>query len=247
MDDIRARLYRMYNIKLEQFEGPMDLLLQLIEKNELDITRVSLAKVADQFIVFMQENQEISLEQMADFLDVAARLLLLKSKALLPILQFTEEEEEEIMDLEERLKMHAFFKERAMFLGEKVKEGRRMFSREAFVGFEKMFLPRVEELHIFPEDLENAIKKLLDALPDLEKLKEKVLRKTVRLEEKIRRLQALISKRAKFTFFEVIRDRNNYVEVIVSFLAILELVRQKQMTVRQEDYFGDIYVERAGK
>lgn len=234
----------MYHITLEQYEGPIEVLLELIEKNELDITRLSLARVADQFIEYMERSDELPLEQMADFLDIGARLLLLKSKALVPVLEFTEEEEEEILDLEERLKMHALFKGKAVLLGEKVKEGRRMFSREGFVGLEKMFLPDVKALQILSSDLGTSIRKLLESLPDLEKLKEKVLQKTIRLEEKIRRLKKLIAKRTQFTFFEIIQDRNDRGEIVVSFLAILELVRQKQMTVRQDDDFGDMYVER---
>ncbi len=234
----------MYSIKLEQFEGPMDLLLQLIEKNELDITRVSLARVADQFIEYMESNHNLPLEQMADFLDTAARLLLLKSKALLPVLQFTEEEEEEIVDLEERLRLYALFKEKAMLLGGMAEEQRYMFSREAFVGLDKMFLPDPSMLRVLSSDLESALKKLLDTIPDPEKLKEKILRRTIRLEEKIKRLKELILQRTKFTFFEIIRDRRDHGEIVVSFLAILELVRQKHMTVRQEDNFGDMYVEK---
>lgn len=234
----------MYSIKLEQFEGPMDLLLQLIEKNELDITRVSLARVSDQFITYMESNQSLPLEQMADFLDTAARLLLLKSKALLPVLQFTEEEEEEIVDLEERLKLYALFKEKAMMLGGMTEEKRWMFSREAFVGLDRVFLPDPLRLQILSSDLEGALKKLLDTIPDAEKLKEKILRRTMRLEEKIKRLKELVLRRAKFTFFEIIQDRRDHGEIVVSFLAILELVRQRHMTVRQDDSFGDMYVEK---
>lgn len=237
----------MYTIKIEQFEGPMDLLLQLIEKNELDITRLSLASVADQFVEYMEAHSALPLEQMADFLDTAARLLLLKSKALLPVLQFTEEEEEEIVDLEERLKLHALFKEKAIFLGGHFEDDRCMFSREAFMGLESLFLPDKESLKIASEDLYGSLKKLLDALPDPEKLKEKVLQKTIRLEERIRGLKQLIAQRLKCTFFEIIQDRGDRGEIVVSFLAVLELVRQKHMVVRQDDSFGDMYIEKVSE
>src|SRR5664280_991792 len=99
-----------YQIKTEQFEGPMDLLLQMTEEQKLDITRVSLAKTAYQYLQYIANTQNITLEHLADFLSVASRLILIKSKALLPMLEFTEEEEEEIKDLEYQLAQYKKFK-----------------------------------------------------------------------------------------------------------------------------------------
>ena len=82
----------MYQIKTEQFEGPLDLLLDLIEKEEVDITRVSLAKITDQYLEYINAQEDISLHNLTDFLSVAAKLILIKSHALLPLLQLDEEE-----------------------------------------------------------------------------------------------------------------------------------------------------------
>lgn len=234
----------MYQVKTDQFEGPLDVLLALIEKNELDITRLSLARVADQFVAHMETNTAIPLETLADFLDVAARLLLLKSKALLPVLQFTEEEEEEIADLEERLRVYALFKEKVPLLKEMTRGGWKFFSRESWLGLESLFTPNIESLKLTKEELGEAFLKLLEAIPDPKKLKEKILRTTMRLEEKIRHLKQFLSRKGSFAFFEVVRNRRDRGEVVVSFLAMLELVRSRHLSARQDDLFGDIYAQR---
>ena len=125
----------MLNIKINSFEGPLGLLLQLIEKEEMDITQVSLAKIADQYIEYINEADNINPEEMADFLVVATRLLLIKSKALLPFLY--PEEEEEIKDLEFQLKMYKEFLEA-------------MKKIEALIGRKRFMFPRKRiHLHVF--------------------------------------------------------------------------------------------------
>ena len=86
----------MYHVRLEQFEGPLPLLLSLIEKEKLDVTRLALAALADQYLDHIENEGDVPLPHLSQFLAVASRLLLLKSRALLPILSFTEEEEREI-------------------------------------------------------------------------------------------------------------------------------------------------------
>ena len=102
-----------YHFQLEKFEGPLDILLNLIEKEKLSITEVSLAQIADQFLAYIDGNENINLEQLSGFLSVATRLILIKSRALLPILTFTEEEEESIQDLEEHLRLYQLFRDQA--------------------------------------------------------------------------------------------------------------------------------------
>ena len=88
-----------YHFRLDHFEGPLDLLLSLIEREKLDITTVSLAQIADQYLEYLSTEKNVTLENLAAFLSVASRLLLIKSRALLPVLTFTEEEEESVDDL----------------------------------------------------------------------------------------------------------------------------------------------------
>ena len=128
-----------YNIKLEQFEGPLDLLLQLTEQEKLDITRVSLAQIADQYLEYISNAKNITLAHLADFLSVASKLILIKSKALLPLLQFTEEEEEEIKDLEHQLAEYKKFKEAAQKLNDVFHSPFTYFSRKGFIGLGNVF------------------------------------------------------------------------------------------------------------
>jgi segregation and condensation protein A len=123
----------MYNIKIEQFEGPMDLLLELISKEKLDITGISLAQIADQYLKYLEEKKDINIVNLADFLTVAAKLILLKSKALLPLLNLSEEDEEEIFDLERQLEEYKKFKLIAPEIEKIYNNNNQSFSRDNFI------------------------------------------------------------------------------------------------------------------
>ena len=121
------------NFKIDKFEGPLGLLLQLIEKEELDITQISLAKIADQYIEYIKQAKELKPEELADFLVVAAKLLLIKSRALLPFLKG--EAEQEIQEFEEQLRMYQEFlsaaKKLEIIIGQKRFSFAREFNRQA--------------------------------------------------------------------------------------------------------------------
>lgn len=234
----------MYLIKTEHFEGPLDLLLQLIEKNELDITRLSLAAVADQYVEYVESSENISIEHMADFLGVAARLLLLKSRALLPTLDIEEEGEEDVEDLEEQLKLYKRFKEVSMEMGKALDGGNKMFGRAGFIGVDRSFVFDISHLKVTAVDLRSVFAKVLAAIPDPEKLKEKIIRRTISLEEKVGQLKAFIAAKTKFLFSEVAGAREDRVNTVVSFLAILELVKKREVEARQEGSFEEIEIHR---
>ncbi len=121
-----------YKVKLEQFEGPLDLLLELIEKEKLDITNLSLTKVADEYLSYIEDRENITLDSLASFLSVASRLILIKSRALLPLLKFSEEEEEEIKDLEYQLAEYKKFKDLSKKIGNIAGSSRTSFLAEDF-------------------------------------------------------------------------------------------------------------------
>jgi segregation and condensation protein A len=226
-----------YHIKLEQFEGPLDLLLQLTEQEKLDITRVSLAKIADQFLEYIANAQDITLEHLADFLSVASRLILIKSKALLPLLQFTEEEEEEIKDLEHQLAEYKKFKEAAKNLSFLYGSPRESFSREGFLGLGVVFYPPA---NITGDDLAKVFSKILGEIPILEKLEEEMVKEVLTLEERIVHLQDTLRERVQTSFSELVANAKDKVEVVVSFLAMLELMKQKLIHVEQGELFSEI-------
>ncbi|HEX8974034.1 MAG TPA: segregation/condensation protein A [Patescibacteria group bacterium] len=229
-----------YHIKLEQFEGPLDLLLQLTEQEKLDITRVSLAQIADQYLDYISHAQNITLDHLADFLSVAARLILIKSKALLPLLEFTEEEEEEIRDLEHQLAEYKKFKDAAKKVGDLVDAPFVSFTREGFSGLGVVFYPPE---NMTAEDLKKAFEKVVGEIPVVEKLEQETVRDILTLEEKIVHLQDALRQRAHASFSELIANAKDKVEVVVSFLAMLELVKQRIIHVEQEGLFSEIQLK----
>lgn len=230
-----------YHIRLEQFEGPLDLLLSLIEKEKLDITHVSLAKVADQYLKYLETEESISLDNLAAFLSVAARLILIKSRALLPILEFSDEEEESMDDLELRLKEYQRFREAAGKLGAAFHRKEHAYARESFLGTQVVFYP---QSGLTAMDLRAHFESVLGEIPVLEVLPEKEIRAIITLEEKILHLKDTLAQRAESSFAELTRSTTDRVEVIISFLAVLEMVKQRIIFVEQDRFFSDIRIKR---
>ena len=190
-------IFMSFTVKLEQFEGPLDLLLELIQKEKLEITRISLAKVTDSYLSHLKQNLDISSENLADFLVVAARLILIKSKALLPILELTPEEEESIFDLEARLAMYKKFKEAAEMLGARFDKHQFSFSREGYESVQRGFFP--------PDDvdanvLEKVFRRILAEIPQKDKLFEERVKEVITLEQKIDELKLSLQQRIETNF-----------------------------------------------
>jgi len=234
----------MIKVKLEKFEGPLSLLLKLIEQEKLDVTEVSLSKVADQFIEYINNLVAIDPEETADFLVVAARLLLIKSKALLPYLY--PEEAEEIEEFEHQLKMYQEFlaasqKIQAM-IGTKHFMFARPFNRKVIIVKENNFSP--------PKDLKanllaNVFAEIIGKVKPIEqKLTEQTLEHKINIEDKILSIQNNLLNRIKLNFSSIISDAKNKTEMIVSFLAMLELVRMRDIDVLQEEMFGEIEISK---
>ena len=226
-----------YQIKTEQFEGPMDLLLQMTEDQKLDITRLSLAKVADQYLEYIANAQNITLGHLADFLSIASRLILIKSKALLPLLEFTEEEETEIKDLEYQLAEYKKFKEAARNLAVLFNCSKESFSREEFLGRSVVFFPPE---NITADDLAKIFSKILGEIPIVDKLEEEMVREVITLEEKIIHLQNTLREKVQTSFSEIVANAKDKIEIVVSFLAMLELIKQKLIHVEQGELFSEI-------
>lgn len=229
-----------YRIKIEKFEGPLDLLLELIEKEKMDITEVSLSKVADQYLQYLEKAEEINPANLADFLSVAAKLILLKSKALLPEIEIEEEDEESIEDLKLRLQEYKRFKEAAQVLAALYKNKDRLFERTYIGNVAHAFYPG-EQLD------QNAIllaaQGLSRVLDKFERLRKETVRATVSIKEKISDIQSMLSAQTKFRFNSIIEKSKSKVDAIVSFLALLELIKQKLVMVRQSANFSDIEIE----
>ena len=239
-------------IKFDKFEGPLGLLLEIIEKEEMDITEVSLAKIADQYVEYIKDNPKINPDKMADFLVVASRLLLIKSKALLPYL-YTEEEEE-LEELEDQLKMYKEFLEAAkkveVMIGRKKFMFAREFNRRAMLS--NINCTKEGEANIFSppkklakEDLQIVFKELISHInPPLKALEEEKLEHKVRIEDKILSIQKMLIEKIKFSFNKLLNKSNSKTEVIVSFLAMLELIKQRNIAVNQNELFSEIVINK---
>lgn len=230
-----------YTVKVEQFEGPLDLLLGLIEQNKLDITQLSLSRITEQYIQTLEEASEnISPHELADFLVVAAKLLLIKSKALMPYLSWGEEEEG--ADLEKQLKMYKEYFEASKIIQKLISKKRFSFFREKFlvsgdIGFHP---PR----SITPNRLADIFRVIVEGLMPLSYLPKSVIRRTMNIQEKISRIRNLILNQAHVHFSRILKEAKDKTEVIVSFLAILELMKQKEVIVKQGAIFEDIIIEK---
>jgi segregation and condensation protein A len=233
----------MIEIKTGQFQGPLGLLLQLIEKEELDITQVSWAKIADQYIEYIKEASHINPEEMADFLVVAARLLLIKSKALLPFLY--PEEEKEISDLENQLRMYKEFleamKKIEAMIGKKKFMFAREFNRQAILASAHIFSP---PKNISLGNLKMVFEDILGRIIPAPKLEEEMLERTIHIEEKIESIKQSLLERLKINFSNILKEAKSKTEIIVSFLAMLELIKQRDIQVSQEGLFNEIEISR---
>ena len=230
-----------YIVKIELYEGPMDLLLKLIEKQELDITRVSLAAITDQYLIHLRLIEEVRPEAIVDFLVVAARLLLIKSRMLLPRPPAIEGEEEEDPgeQLARQLRMYKRFKEVAGLLRQKQESGLRAYPRLA--PLPKM-QHRINLDGLSLEDLLDGMKQALEAHPPAIAVNHMVAPLAIRVEDKIEYIMRLTRQRRRFSFQHFLGSSSSRMEIIVSFLAVLELIKRRQIRVLQDKLFGEIMI-----
>ena len=181
----------MYTVKIKKFDGPLDLLLRLIEDKKLEITEISLAEVTDQFLEYLENCQSINISLLADFLVIASRLILIKSKALLPTIELTESEEENIENLKRQLQEYKKFKELAKLLGRAARKNYISYSRPAYLNFKTIFYP---PNNIGKKDIYKSFSRFLSKLPEPEKITQKVISKVISLEEKIKQIKKNLKK-----------------------------------------------------
>ncbi|MFH0873626.1 MAG: ScpA family protein [Candidatus Komeilibacteria bacterium] len=228
----------MHKVSLEQFEGPLDLLLQLIEQQELDITTVSLAHVTDQYLQYLEKLEQIVPEEVADFLLVASKLIYLKSKYLLPNLTIADEQD--ATDLERQLKMYQQYYEASKVIEQMIAKRRFTFVREhpLKVKFEQEFTPPPA---LKLTDLSTAMRSVIERLGEIKILPRIMMARAVSIKERIQHFRELLTKNIKLSF-DRFHDKDNKVDTIVSFLALLELVKQRFVTVEQENLFTEITI-----
>lgn len=237
-----------FAIKTEVFEGPLELLLDLIEKRKLLINDISLAAVTDDYMAYVssvaegksEDQSGNQLGETAQFVLVAATLLLIKSKSLLPVLDLTDEEERHIEDLDMRLKLYKIYKEASGRIRSSFGE-RMLYARTSRASTSPLFMP---DSYTTPVELRQAISSVLCNLPKKASPRTNVsVRKVVSLEEVMRHLQDRITRQFKISF-SAFSGGGERGDVIVSFLAVLELIKQGMVMVLQSERFADFDIER---
>ena len=227
-----------YQVKLEQFEGPLDLLLQLIEKEKLPIIDISLAKVSEEYLCYIHDNCEINPEELVDFLVIATKLLLIKSKLLLPTL----DEDDTEIDLSSQLKIYKVFLDASLNIEDLIEKKRFSFIREkSSIKTLPSFSP---PKNISGGDLRVIFSRLLKGLKKLFILPESVMQKSITLKDKIFQIKNILNKMDEVPFDSLMSTSNSKIEVIVGFLALLELIKGKEIQVAQCDSFGKIMIKK---
>lgn len=233
-----------WRVRLDVFEGPLDLLLTLVQRQSLDITSLALAQVTDQYLRYLAALEFVDVGALADFCEVAATLILLKSRALLP--RPPDPEPDEAADAEalaERLRQYQRVKQAAELLGERERTGLRAYVRAAPP---PDIPPRLEPGNVSLADLTRAFEEALAEAPlgPEEASGPAVPPNRVRLSERLQDIRSLLQRQQRVTFREVLLgERPTREYVVVSFLAVLELLRRRAIQAVQAELFGEILLE----
>ena len=234
-----------YKIKLEVFEGPLDLLLYLIKKEELNISDIPISRITDQYLEYLELMQLMDLDIAGEFLVMAATLMHIKSKMLLPPDETAQEEIEEDprAELVKRLLEYKKFKEAASELGHMESHQKHLFPRVG-PGIDISELPASEEEFVEASlfDLITAFTKVLKDIP--KEAFHKVVKDEFTVSEKIHDILHMLCDRKAILFTELFKAAKNKSEVITIFLAILELIKIREIGVRQLATFGEIEIFR---
>lgn len=230
-----------YTVSTPVFEGPLDLLLQLIERAELDITKLALAQVTDQFLGYLQNLEEKDPDEVSAFLAVAARLLQIKSEMLLPRPPTREPGEEDPGELlAQQLIIYKRFKELALYLAEREAAGLRTYLRLAPSPKAENIMLDLSGVSLV--DLLETIQNIfaVDSRPGLTTV---VSAPRVTIREKISQIAQYLRKNQNVTFQQLLSPETFRLDVVVTFLALLELVKRSMVQTHQYQLFGDIEIE----
>jgi len=235
-----------YKLILDDFEGPLELLYQLVKKNEIKISELSLARITDQYLQYLEQMREFDIDLASEFLIIAAELIEIKIKALLP--EEKEQEEESEHELITRLREYELFKNIAEMLKEwEEKAGNRY---QAKVDIEDLMPEMLQvDLEISASELHGLVIKALTAEkeedtevlknPKLEYLKEEKFNIRDKIRDILKNIRQVNS---EVSFFHLINEENNQLEIVVSLLALLELMKRKRIRVVQNSNFSDIRI-----
>lgn len=228
----------MRHVEATNFSGPLELLLSLIEQEELDISQIALAKVTEQYITELQKMSELPIDELAEFLVVAAKLLLIKSRLMVP--GQAAENDEGGLDLERQLRMYKAFVDASHHIAKRFNKHRPMFAREGYAAMEPIFNP--------PEDLQaptmyDIFHSVLKDIEPITRLPQTVIVRTINIREKINQIKEHLLQHKHASFHDLLRSAATRTDAIVTFLSVLEMVKQRSVTVVQSTMYADMQIE----
>ena len=240
-----------YIVKTHVFEGPLDLLLSLIEERKLFVNEISLSSITEEYAAHVTQIKEDLIPskyyEITGYVVVLATLLLIKSRSLLPNFEITQEEKVTIEDLEDRLKLYKLYKDLS------VDFARRYNKNTIYLKQPKkrdvVFIP---DYRITLENMKSIIEEVLTHAPSVEKVekhKDVVIKTTISLEEVMKRIEREVQALSSFRFSQFTGERKTFTKeekifTVISFLAILELIRTGVLTADQDETFGDMNITR---
>jgi segregation and condensation protein A len=235
----------MYTIKLLDFEGPLDLLLFFIKRDELDIYDIPIARITKEFLEYLHYMQQLDLEIAGEFLVMAAELMQIKVRLLLPPEPGEEEESDPRAHLVQRLVEYKRFKEMSVEMkrreDEQMKVSYRGYhSADEHVVEEETGEDLIRDVTFF--DLIASFKFAMDRMP--KKFIHEIEKINVTIEEQIAYIEDFFSRRSEATFYEMVKDFADRIRIIVTFLALLEVIRSKKLIIRQLQPFGELSIMR---
>ena len=240
---------KKYAIKIDNFEGPLDLLCHLIDKNKMNIYDIQISKITDQYIEYLKEQEKLNLEIASEFLVMASTLLYLKSKNLLPK---QEEEEEELTEEEliRRIIEYKKFKEISKELRKNyIENGNRYYKIQEPIQLPKQKLQKDYDStiipHIYKELIERNRVKINQNAKNIEKI---ALVENYTVASKVKEMFKVLVKQKRFVFNKLFAlNKHNKQEVVTAFSGLLEMSRRKKVETMQEELFGDITVKKTKK
>ena len=232
----------MFEVRTEQYNGPLDKLLELIENKKLQITTLSLAEVTGDFIDYVKNLEEnVAPKNLSEFVVVASRLVLIKSKVLLPNFELTNEEETEIKDLEARLKIYREFKNAALNIHGLYNKNEIAYSKPLFQNLPSIFYP---PKNINIDTLQKTIARIFAGLGEFLPQEEKTVKKVlVTIEEKMNELLYRLGTSDSHSFHALRQGKTKH-EIIVLFLAVLHLLKHQKIQIEQPGSFDDIIIKK---
>ncbi len=238
-------------IKIQNFDGPFDLLLHLIKKNKMSINDIKIHDITKQYLDYIKLMKELDLNLTSEFIVIAATLIEIKSKSLLPKIKVEDNEKDEkdlITELKDKLIEYKVFKKISLFLKEKSGKQGMVFTKKPEIiedineGFNENYLKNISMIELY--DLYNDLIKKYNEKQNLNIIEKKVSVDRYKIEDKMEELKIVIEDKTIIKFSKISDECTCKLEVVVTFLALLELIKDNFIKVLQYDNLGEIIIEK---